>query len=261
MSANSNQTNGAPGPIISEPQWNAITQAIAGLNAQQLSWVSGYLAGLAASGQALPQSAGAVGSAETAGDAPVLTILYGSQTGNAKGIAQSLQAKAEAAGYSSKLLSMADYKPRQIKAETHVAIVASTHGEGEPPDDAIELHEFLGSKKAPKNANLKYSVLSLGDSSYEFFCQTGKDFDERLAKLGGTAVVPRVDCDVDYESEAQAWCEKFIESLKSDFTAKAGAAVAMQQGSAVQAVAAAQTYTKKSTLYCDFADVTENYWS
>lgn len=246
MSANSNQTNGAPGPIISEPQWNAITQAIAGLNAQQLSWVSGYLAGLAASGQALPQSAGAVASAETAGDAPVLTILYGSQTGNAKGIAQSLQAKAEAAGYTSKLLSMADYKPRQIKAETHVAIVASTHGEGEPPDDAIELHEFLGSKKAPKNANLKYSVLSLGDSSYEFFCQTGKDFDERLAKLGGTAVVPRVDCDVDYESEAQAWCEKFIESLKSDFTAKAGAAVAMQQGSAVQAVAAAQTYTKKA---------------
>jgi sulfite reductase (NADPH) flavoprotein alpha-component len=248
MSANSNNQNtsvGAPGAILSEPQWNAITQSISGLNAQQLTWVSGYLAGLAASGQALPQGQAAAVPA-AAGEVPVLTILFGSQTGNAKGIAQSLQAKVEAAGYSSKLISMADYKPRQIKNETHLAIVASTHGEGEPPDDAIELHEFLGTKKAPKVDKLKYAVLSLGDSSYEFFCQTGKDFDERLAKLGGKLVVPRVDCDVDYEAEAEAWVAKLIETLKDDFTSAGSAAVAMQTGSAVAAGTAAQVYTKKA---------------
>ncbi|MDC8832320.1 assimilatory sulfite reductase (NADPH) flavoprotein subunit [Alteromonas gilva] len=247
MSANSNQNTPtvSPGAILSEPQWNAITQAISGLNAQQLTWVSGYMAGLAASGQALPQ-APAAGAVAAVGDAPTLTILFGSQTGNSKGVAQSLQAKMEAAGYTSKLVSMADFKPRQIKNETHLAIVASTHGEGEPPDDAIELHEFLGSKKAPKVEKLKYAVLSLGDSSYEFFCQTGKDFDERLAKLGGKAVLSRVDCDVDYEAEAQAWCEKLIDTLKEDFTTQGSAAVAMQTGAAVSTGTAVQAYTKKA---------------
>ena len=244
MSANSNQ-NQAPGAVLNEQQWNAITQAIAGLNRDQLTWVSGYAAGMAAAqgGAVAPQLAAPVAAA---GNAPVLTILYGSQTGNAKGVAQQFQAQAEAAGYTSKLISMADYKPRQIKAETHVAVFVSTHGEGDAPDDAVEFHEFLGGKKAPKLDGLKYAVLGLGDSSYEFFCQTGKDFDERLGKLGGSAVVARQDCDVDYEESAKSWGEQLIAALKDDFAgAPAGAAVAVQSGSAV-AGSAEQTYTKKA---------------
>lgn len=244
MSANSNQ-NQAPGAVLNEQQWNAITQAIAGLNRDQLTWVSGYAAGMAAAqgGAVAPQLAAP---AAAAGNAPVLTILYGSQTGNAKGVAQQFQAQAEAAGYTSKLISMADYKPRQIKAETHLAVFVSTHGEGDAPDDAVEFHEFLGGKKAPKLDGLKYAVLGLGDSSYEFFCQTGKDFDERLGKLGGSAVVARQDCDVDYEESAKSWGEQLIAALKDDFAgAPAGAAVAVQSGSAV-AGSAEQTYTKKA---------------
>ncbi|AYA65661.1 assimilatory sulfite reductase (NADPH) flavoprotein subunit [Alteromonas sp. RKMC-009] len=244
MSANSNQ-NQAPGAVLNEQQWNAITQAIAGLNRDQLTWVSGYAAGMAAAqgGGVAPQLAAP---AAAAGNAPVLTILYGSQTGNAKGVAQQFQAQAEAAGYTSKLISMADYKPRQIKAETHVAVFVSTHGEGDAPDDAVEFHEFLGGKKAPKLDGLKYAVLGLGDSSYEFFCQTGKDFDERLGKLGGSAVVARQDCDVDYEESAKSWGEQLIAALKDDFAGvPAGAAVAVQSGSAV-AGSAEQTYTKKA---------------
>jgi len=244
MSANSNQ-NQAPGAVLNEQQWNAITQAIAGLNRDQLTWVSGYAAGMAAAqgGAVAPQLAAP---AAAAGNAPVLTILYGSQTGNAKGVAQQFQAQAEAAGYTSKLISMADYKPRQIKAETHMAVFVSTHGEGDAPDDAVEFHEFLGGKKAPKLDGLKYAVLGLGDSSYEFFCQTGKDFDERLGKLGGSAVVARQDCDVDYEESAKSWGEQLIAALKDDFAgAPAGAAVAVQSGSAV-AGSAEQTYTKKA---------------
>ena len=242
MSQDSN-SNSAPGAVLNEQQYNAITQAIAGLNRDQLTWVSGYAAGMAAAqgGAIAPviQSATA-----PAGDAPTLTILYGSQTGNAKGIAAQCQAKAEAAGYSSKLVSMADYKPRNLKGETHVAVFVSTHGEGDAPDDAIELHEFLGGKKAPKLANTKYAVLGLGDSSYEFFCQTGKDFDERLGKIGGKPIVERLDCDVDYEAEAEAWLAKLIEALKDDFSAAQTPAIAVQAGAAVQGVAS-QTYTKK----------------
>ena len=243
MSQDSN-SNSAPGAVLNEQQYNAITQAIAGLNRDQLTWVSGYAAGMAAAqgGVVAPvlQSAPA-----SAGDAPILTILYGSQTGNAKGIAAQCQAKAEAAGYSSKLVSMADYKPRNLKGETHVAVFVSTHGEGDAPDDAIELHEFLGGKKAPKLANTKYAVLGLGDSSYEFFCQTGKDFDERLGKIGGKSIVERLDCDVDYEAEAEAWLAKLIDALKDDFSAAQAPAVALQAGAALQGVAS-QMYTKKA---------------
>ncbi len=76
---------------------------------------------------------------------------------------------------------------------------------GEAPDNAIELHEFLQSKKAPKLSNLQYGVIGLGDSSYEFFCQTAKDFDNFLAKLGAKSFVDRLDCDVDYEESATEW--------------------------------------------------------
>ena len=229
-----------PGNLLNDQQWNAITQAIAGLNKDQLNWVSGYMAGVAASGQAVagaPQGPAAAGAS--------LMILYGSQTGNAKGLAQQFQQKSEAAGYASKLVSMADFKPRQIKSESHVVIFVSTHGEGDAPDDAMELHEFLASKKAPKVPELKYAVLSLGDSSYEFFCQTGKDFDERLKALGGTAILPRQDCDVDYEEPASAWSDKVITLLKDDLSGQQGPAVAAQTGAAAQQTQA-QTYTKKA---------------
>ena len=251
MSQDSN-SNSAPGAVLNDQQWNAITQAIAGLNRDQLTWVSGYAAGMAAAQGGVVAPAAQVASAP-AGDAPTLTILYGSQTGNAKGVAAQCQAKAEEAGFNSKLVSMADYKPRSLKSETHVAVFVSTHGEGDAPDDAIELHEFLASKKAPKLASTKYAVLSLGDSSYEFFCQTGKDFDERLGKLGGQAIVERLDCDVDYEAEAEAWLNKLIESLKGDFSASTQVAVAAQTGAAVQGVAA-QTYTKKAPFKATLID-------
>ena len=252
MSQQSNNPS-ATGAVLNEQQFNAITQAISGLNRDQLTWISGYAAGMAAAqgGAVAPTAAGAVAPAQT--DAPTLTILFGSQTGNAKGVAQQCQAKAEEAGFNSKLVSMADYKPRSLKAETHVALFVSTHGEGDAPDDAIELHEFVSGKKAPKLSNTKYAVLGLGDSSYEFFCQTGKDFDERLGKLGGTELVARADCDVDYEAQAEAWLNDLIASLKDDFTASAPVAQAVQTGSAVQG-ATEQAYTKKAPFTATLLD-------
>ncbi|NMH61467.1 assimilatory sulfite reductase (NADPH) flavoprotein subunit [Alteromonas ponticola] len=200
--------------LLNEQQFNAITQAIAGLNSQQLTWVSGYLAGLSASGAPVASVAPSASSSS----APGLTILYGSQTGNAKALAHQFKTKADAAGYTNKLVSMADFKPRQIKNETHMVVFVSTHGEGDAPDDAMELHEFLGGKKAPKLPALNYAVLSLGDSSYEFFCQTGKDFDSRLAALGAKALCERADCDVDFEQQAADWSDKLITQLKDDLS-------------------------------------------
>jgi len=194
-------------------QLQQITQAYTPL---QMAWASGYLAAKSE----LSPVAGAVATATQAAVSSTLTILFASQTGNAKGVATKLADAAKAQGITVNLKNVSDYKPKSLKSETHLLIVASTNGEGEPPDDALEFHEFLLGKKAPKLPELKYSVLALGDSSYEFFCQTGKDFDERLKALGATQVTPRVDCDVDYDAEAQKWTIEIVESLKDELTAK-----------------------------------------
>jgi sulfite reductase (NADPH) flavoprotein alpha-component len=194
---------------LSEPQLSQLQVALKDLSPTQTAWVSGYLAGIsqASGGQNQPLE-------QVAQPAGRLTILFGSQTGNAKGLAEELFEQAQAQGIAARLLNMSDYKPKELKTESHLLIVASTNGEGEAPDDAITLHEFLASKKAPKLTSLKYSICALGDSSYEFYCQTGKEFDERLAALGAEAIVARTDCDVDYDEPAFAWSEQALTAVK-----------------------------------------------
>lgn len=190
---------------LSDQQVNQLKSLASELSSTQLSWVSGYLAAKSeVQGVSLP---------EAKKEIPTITLLYGSQTGNGRGIAQELVNKAAEQGLTIASSSMADYKPRALKQETVLLIIVSTHGEGEAPDDAIELHQFLSSKRAPKLDALQYSVLALGDSSYEFFCQTGKDFDSKLALLGAKALAPLVECDVDYEAQAEAWQQSVLDGL------------------------------------------------
>mgnify|MGYP002700908942 FL=1 len=149
--------------MLDTNQLASFKQSINDLSPLQLAWASGYLAAKAEN----PNTAVAPAVVSNA-VASTLTILYGSQTGNAKGVAKSLAALAAAEGLSVELKSMGEIKPKAIKNITHLLIVASTNGEGEAPDDAIALHEFLASKKAPQLDHLQYSVLELGDTSYEF---------------------------------------------------------------------------------------------
>lgn len=219
---------------LSELQLSQLQQAMAGLDPMQTAWVSGYLAGVSQA----PVSAQA-----TVSSGQSLTILYGTQTGNSKGVAEQLGAAADAKGIAHRVVSMADYKVKSIKDESHLIIVASTNGEGEAPDDAIDLHEFLATKKAPKLSSLKYAVLGLGDSSYEFFCQTGKDFDTRIAALGGTAIVERLDADVDYDEVTPAWIESALVEVEKTLE-KGGVAAA--PASVTSSVASANRYSKNN---------------
>jgi len=226
---------------LSESQLAQLQQATAGLDAVQTAWVSGYLAGVSqgpVTAQAPAQSVG-----------QTLTILYASQTGNAKGVASKLAESAKAAGLSVVLKNTADYKAKALKNETHLLMVASTNGEGEAPDDAIEFHEFLLGKKAPKLPELKYSVLALGDSSYEFFCQTGKDFDERLKALGANQLAPRVDCDVDYETDSEAWIASVVATLKDEM----GQATTAVPVAGITTASATSQYSKQSPYAAEFA--------
>jgi sulfite reductase (NADPH) flavoprotein alpha-component len=105
---------------------------------------------------------------------------------------------------------MADYKAKSLRDERLLMIITATHGEGDPPDPALDFHEFLHGRKAPKLPDTKFAVLALGDSSYEHFCQTGREFDARLEALGAERLAERVECDVDYEEPAEAWLEQVL---------------------------------------------------
>ncbi|MFQ3251048.1 MAG: sulfite reductase (NADPH) flavoprotein alpha-component [Glaciecola sp.] len=200
---------------LTEQQMQLLSSTASSLSKEQLIWASGFLAGLAGSVSALPIPSSAQ-SVQNIATQATLTILYGSQTGNSKGVANSYKASALEKGFNCNLVSMSDYKPRQLKNETHLVVIVSTHGEGDAPDDAVELYEFLASKKAPKLPNLKFAVVGLGDTSYEFFCQTGKDFESRLLALGAKPIVERLDCDVDYEASVAAWAESLNAKLKDE---------------------------------------------
>ncbi|SQC15384.1 sulfite reductase subunit alpha [Klebsiella pneumoniae] len=102
-----------------------------------------------------------------------------------------------------KLVNAGDYKFKQIAAEKLLVVVTSTQGEGEPPEEAVALHKFLFSKKAPKLDGTAFAVFGLGDTSYEFFCQSGKDFDNKLAELGAERLLDRVDADVEYQARGR----------------------------------------------------------
>jgi sulfite reductase (NADPH) flavoprotein alpha-component len=195
---------------INDTQLNQLQQTVSQFSPQQLAWVSGYFWGLSQS----QSTSGETLAPLAAQPSSRLTIIYASQTGNAKGVAEALEHDAKVLGIAVQVFDASDYKGKDLAKETHVIVVASTNGEGEPPDNALELHEFLQSKKAPKLPNLQYGVIGLGDSSYEFFCKTGKDFDAFLTKQGATAFLDRVDCDVDYEELASEWRQKALSIVK-----------------------------------------------
>lgn len=207
---------------FNQEQVELLNRLIPTLNDSQKTWLSGYLTAIqgiaavaAGTGAAPNVQAEAVSDVSVPPASREVTVLYGSQTGNSSGLSKKLAKKLEEQGLQVTLSAMGDFKPNGLKKIENLLIVVSTHGEGEPPDNAIPLHEFLNSKRAPKLDGLKYSVLALGDTSYEFFCQTGKDFDQRLQELGGTPIVPRVDCDVDFDEAAAEWMNDVLASLSS----------------------------------------------
>ncbi|MGY3570866.1 assimilatory sulfite reductase (NADPH) flavoprotein subunit [Vibrio paucivorans] len=243
-SGSTNDLAGLTAPL-NQQQLGQLQQTVSELSPNQLAWVSGYFWGLSQA-QTSGASAPITQAAATVVSKPAgkLTIIYASQTGNAKGVAESLENEARQAGIEAQLYDASDYKGKSLAKETHVIIVASTNGEGEAPDNAIELHEFLQSKKAPKLPNLKYGVIGLGDSSYEFFCQTGKDFDSYLAKLGATSFIDRIDCDVDYEAPASEWRSKALDLVQEELAS--GSEAEVVQLPVGQAAAGHSQYTKQN---------------
>ena len=208
---------------ISSQQWDSLNKLTDELSSPQLLWVSGYLAGHA---NARAQSS--TPALQDSSSVLALTVLSGSQTGNADKLAKTLHARLQELGHAARLESMASYKTAQLKRDHVLLIVVSTYGEGEPPDNARAFYDYLHSAKAPKLPELRYAVLALGDSSYEYFCKTGHDFDLRFEELGASRLHACVDCDVDFEDSAAGWIMAIAEKLPQPGKTAATGAVSAQ---------------------------------
>ena len=207
---------------------NKLNQLIATYDDRQLLWLSGYLYGLAnakadnrvssdlvyRSPVAPSVSTGTNGNAAVATKPSKVTILFGSQSGNCKKVANQAAEALKAAGSEVVVADMSEYKTSQLKNEKLLLVIVATYGEGEPPAAAEELHKFIFSSRAPKfSADTQFAVLALGDKSYLQYCQTGKDFDQQLEKLGAKRIADRVDCDVDWHDDVDKWVKTVVEKL------------------------------------------------
>ncbi len=186
----------------------------------QRQWLGGFIAGL----ESRLLTMGEETSSAAAGKP--LTIIYGSQTGNAEGVAEQTAEQAAEFGMSAVVIDMDDADLDELAAAERLLVVTSTYGEGEMPDNAEALWEAISEDGAPSFENTFFSVLALGDTSYDGFCTAGKEWDERLEALGGQRIADRVDCDVDFDEPAEQWIAEALPIISEKGSQEVAAAVA-----------------------------------
>ncbi len=243
-----------PSPAPLDPERSELlARLVDGLDPAALQWVSGFAAGVAheraqtGRGATLPA---AVAAPAARAEAPArLAVVYGSQTGNGKRLAERLGRAAESAGLAVRVSAAGAYPLKDLAKERLLVVVMSTHGDGDPPDDARGFLEFLASRRAPKLEQLAYSVLALGDSSYPKFCETGRVVDERLAALGARRLVERADADVDFDRVATPWLEKVVAGARDSLGAAPVATVTR-----LRTLPAAPQYTREAPFAAEVID-------
>jgi sulfite reductase (NADPH) flavoprotein alpha-component len=194
---------------FSASEIDALNSIMGGSNGEQLAWLAGFFAGLSA----------AANESQPAPLAPPrtrspLTILFGSESGNAEGLAYAAKKAASKQGFDARVVDMADTELSSIADAKRLLIYAATWGEGDPPQRAADFYAALMSDSAPRLDGLKYAVLGLGDSAYVNFCETGRRIDARLEELGGTRVADRIDLDLDFSAKASTWTASSLEALR-----------------------------------------------
>jgi sulfite reductase (NADPH) flavoprotein alpha-component len=202
-----------PVPPLPEDKVDLLARLTDGLDAPGLWWLSGYAAGLAARPGTRP--------AVAVDAAARLTVVYGSQTGNAKRLAEQLARQAEGAGLGVRLLRADAYPLRELASEKILYVVISTQGDGDPPDDARGFVEHLLGKRAPALPGLKFAVLGLGDSSYPQFNATGRQIDARLEALGAQRLFTRGEADLDVDTVAAPWLSQALDAAKEQLRSAA----------------------------------------
>jgi sulfite reductase (NADPH) flavoprotein alpha-component len=193
-------------------QVQGLNGLLTNIQPDQLLWLEGFISGLRAGQRgSVPAAAPAAASVK----APELTVLFGSESGNAEGLADQTVKAAAKLGFKAKAVSMGDIKPAKLKGVKNLLVLVSTWGEGDPPENGVDFVEAFMGNDAPKLEGTRFSVLSLGDTSYEHFCKIGKDFDARIEALGGQRVCERKDCDVDFDDDFSTWLKSALSALSA----------------------------------------------
>ena len=183
---------------LGDDQKKQLSSAFASLSPEQRAWVSGYLAGSGSQAQEVSSVVNSVSQ-------PV-TVLYGTESGNSEVLAGQLVNQAKQKGYKPQLLNMSDATLANVKAAERLLVVVSTWGDGEPPESSEAFYNELMEADVALDG-VEFSVCALGDTSYDLFCQTGKDMDARLEKLGAKRLVDRVDCDLEFDEPFANWSQ------------------------------------------------------
>jgi sulfite reductase (NADPH) flavoprotein alpha-component len=203
------QVASQPRSPLAEDRNVLLARLVDGLDSPTLWWISGYSAGLAERAADTRSSAAPV--AVPGISAQAVSVVYASQTGNARRTAEKLSAELEAAGIAVRLFNASVYPLRQLKSERLLYLVVSTQGDGDPPDDGRAFVEHLLGPRAPKLPNLRYGVLGLGDSSYPQFNAIGRTLDGRLEQLGAERAIALGEADLDIDSVATPWRQLALE--------------------------------------------------
>ncbi len=230
---------------LNDEQAKALHELTIQLDREGLVWINGYFQGLLNAGS--KQTAITKPNSENQAK---LTILFGTHTGHSQAIANQLSGVAENLGIKASVFSMEEYKVKQLAKEENLAIIVSTHGEGEAPDMAEDFYNFVRSKRLPQLTTLNYAVFALGDKSYNLFCQTGIDIDKALAKNGAKQLLPIATTDVDYEDNAEAWISSILDKLKQT-APQSNANINLSQ---IGSVSQKHTYTRKNPFYAEILD-------
>lgn len=152
-------------------------------------------------------------------DRPFSLILgFGSETGNAQGLAKGFAEACQTIGITAEATELNRIKLQQLASASHFIVITSTSGEGEAPYNAYVFWDALSADDADRLEHLNFGVLSLGDVYYPLYANAGKIIDERLAELGATRLLDRIDCDVEFDEPAEAWSTDMLAVLKAATT-------------------------------------------
>ncbi|MDQ2751896.1 MAG: flavodoxin domain-containing protein, partial [Bacteroidota bacterium] len=192
--------------MLAEPKLKLFQDLVTNATKEELIWISGYVSAFIHNHQpaTLP-----LPNADVASVLSGCTVVYGTESGNSKKVANDLSTKIKKQGLQVKTKSLDQYKTADLAKENCLLVVMSTQGDGEPPAAAKKFYEYLLSNEI-KLDKLKYGVLALGDSSYPLFCKAGEDVDERLANLGAQRILAMKKCDTDFEPEASEWIDEIL---------------------------------------------------
>jgi sulfite reductase (NADPH) flavoprotein alpha-component len=182
-------------------------------------WVDGLLAGMFSRGDApasTPHQETLAAEVQIAHTRPKVALLWASQTGNIESLVELYATQLMQSGFEIRTACMSDYNLANLAKTHYLLAMTSTFGDGDAPDNGQDFWQALKASNAPRLDSLRFAVLAFGDRNYDQFCGHGRNLDARLAELGASRLLDRVDCDTEFQPHADAWFERVVARIKDD---------------------------------------------